>query len=116
MIAPMRSEVWWVRFDPSIGAEIQKIRTAVVVGVPTVGRLPLQIVVPITEWNPRYLAYPWMVHLPPTPTNGLSKESGADGFQVKSVSENRFQDRIGRLTDAQMEDIAAAVALCVGAS
>lgn len=115
MTAPMRGEVWWVRFDPSMGAEIQKTRTAVVVSVPGVGRLPLRVVVPITEWQARYASYPWMVNLPVSPKNGLSKESGADAFQVKSVSEGRFVNRLGSLTDAQLDDIAAAVALCVGA-
>jgi mRNA-degrading endonuclease toxin of MazEF toxin-antitoxin module len=43
------------------------------------------------------------------------KDSGADTFQVKSVSENRFLRRIGTVTSSQLDDIASAVALCVGA-
>jgi len=115
MTAPTRGEVWWVHFDPSTGAEIQKTRTAVVMSVPGLGRLPLRIVVPITEWQARYASYPWMVNLPVSTRNGLSKESADDAFQVKSVSEGRFGSRIGSLTDAQLEEIAAAIALCVGA-
>ena len=80
-----------------------------------VGRLRLKIVVPITEWKPTYASYPWFVHLGPTPTNGLTKESGADAFQVKSVSETRFLERLGELTPSQLDDIAIAVAICVGA-
>jgi mRNA-degrading endonuclease toxin of MazEF toxin-antitoxin module len=45
----------------------------------------------------------------------LAKDSGADAFQVKSVSENRFVRRIGTVTDDQMDEIAGAIALCVGA-
>jgi mRNA interferase MazF len=55
------------------------------------------------------------VHLIPTPFNGLTKESGADAFQVKSVSETRFLDRLGELTSSEMDDIANCIALCVGA-
>ena len=75
--------------------EIKKVRTAVVLSENAVGRLRLKIVAPITEWKPRYASYPWFVHLAPTPTNGLTKDSGADAFQVKSVSETRFLDRLG---------------------
>jgi len=53
--------------------------------------------------------------LAPTPTNGLTKDSGADAFQVKSISESRFIDRLGELTPSQLDDIANAIAICVGA-
>ena len=112
---PGRGEVWDVRFDPSVGAEMQKIRPAVVISENSIGRLPLRIVVPITDWKPSYGGYPWFVHLPANSTNGLSKDSGADAFQVKSVSTNRFVTSRGTLTDSQLDDIASAVALCVGA-
>ena len=112
---PSRGEVWDVRFDPSVGAEMQKIRPAVVVSEDSIGRLPLRIVVPITDWRPSFGGYPWFVHLPANSTNGLSKDSGADAFQVKSVSVNRFVTLRGTLTDSQLDDITSAVALCVGA-
>ena len=112
--SPIRGEVWRIRFDPAEGDEIKKARTAVVVSENAVGRLRLKIVVPITEWKPRYSSYPWFVHLAPTPTNGLTKDSGADAFQVKSVSETRFLHRLGELAVNQLDDIANAIAICVG--
>ncbi|MFO7906778.1 MAG: type II toxin-antitoxin system PemK/MazF family toxin [Pirellulaceae bacterium] len=111
---PRRGEVWDVDFDPPRGAEINKQRPAVVISEDAIGRLPLRIVVPITEWDSRYAGYPWFVHIAPTRGNGLSKKSGADAFQVKSVSEKRFVRRQGTLTAAQLDDIAAAIAICVG--
>jgi mRNA-degrading endonuclease toxin of MazEF toxin-antitoxin module len=47
-----------------------------------------------------------------SPTNGLTKDSGADAFQVKSVSESRFVRYVGLVTSAQLDDIASAVAMC----
>src|SRR5579862_1909236 len=114
MSAYLRGEVWSINFDPSIGSEVKKIRPAVVVNDPNIGRLPLRIVVPITSWDPRYSSYPWFVYLQPSPTNGLAKESGADAFAVKSISTQRFLSQMGRLTDNELEDIAAAIAICVG--
>jgi mRNA interferase MazF len=113
--APKRGEVWLVRFDPSTGAEIRKVRPAVIVSVDTVGRLPLRIVVPVTEWRPVYSGFPWFVYLPATVGAGLTKDSAADAFQVKSVSESRFVHRLGAVTAGQLDDIAGAVALCIGA-
>ena len=112
--APHRGEVWRIRFDPSEGDEIKKVRTSVVISENAMGRLRLKIVVPITEWNPRYASYPWFVCLTPTPINGLTKVSGADAFQVKSVSETRFLDKLGELTRGELDDVANAVAICIG--
>jgi len=112
---PSRGEIGLVDFDPSVGAEIRKKRPAVVVNLDTIGRLPLRIVVPVTDWKPTYQHLPWFVELPVSSQNGLSKDSAADCFQVKSVSESRFDRCIGVITTNQMDAIAAAIALCVGA-
>jgi mRNA interferase MazF len=77
-------EFWQVWFDPSVGAEIRKQRPAVVVNLDGIGRLPVRIVVPITDWQPAFASFAWFVFLPASPDNGLSKDSGADVFQVKS--------------------------------
>ena len=114
--APGRGEVWMVDFDPAVGAEIRKLRPAIVISVDAVGRLPLRLVVPATDWRPSYAGYPWFVELPASPRNGLSKHSGADAFQTKSISESRFVRRLGEVTAAQLDEIAEAIALCVGAS
>ena len=48
--SPNRGEIWLVRFDPSIGDEINKSRPAVVVSSQALTKLLLRIVVPITAW------------------------------------------------------------------
>src|SRR5438477_7897967 len=77
---PLRGEVWLIRFDPAEGDEIKKVRTAVVMSENAMGRLRLKIVVPITEWKSTYANYPWSVQITPTPTNGLTKDSGANCY------------------------------------
>jgi mRNA interferase MazF len=111
---PRRGEIWLVNFDPSVGAEIRKIRPAVVMSVDRVARLPLRVVVPLTDWKPQYIHYPWFVRISPTPSNRLTKDSGADAFQVKSVSENRFVQCLGNASAQEIDAIAAAIALVVG--
>lgn len=112
---PSRGEIWLIDFDPAVGAEIRKLRPALIMSVNTIGRLPLRMVVPITDWKPQYATYPWFVELPASPSNGLAKNSGADAFQAKSVSLSRFVRRLGTVTAAQLEEVASAIALCVGA-
>ena len=111
---PKRGEVWLVDFDPAVGAEIRKVRPAVVISMDTIGRLPLRMVVPITDWKPFYAGFPWFVKLPVSPDNGLVKDSGADCFQTKSISEGRFVQCLGEVTSQELDDIASAIALCVG--
>jgi mRNA interferase MazF len=112
---PSRGEIWLIDFDPSVGAEIRKIRPAVVISLDSIGSLPLRLIVPVTEWKPRFSALPWFTELRADPLNGLFKDSGADAFQVKSVSVARFVRRLGIVTAMQLEQISSRIALCVGA-
>jgi mRNA interferase MazF len=73
------------------------------------------LVVPLTDWKPQYAHFPWFVLIPASAANGLMKDSGADAFQTKSVSEARFVRLLGQLSANQLDDIASAIALCVGA-
>ncbi len=111
---PWRGEVWLVDFDPSVGAEIRKIRPAVVVSRNDAGRLPLRVVVPLTAWQEPFSSWPWMTKVEAKPANGLTKDSAADAFQVRSQSLDRFVSRLGTLTPSQLEKVAKAVAAVVG--
>lgn len=112
---PARGEVWMVAFDPSVGSETRKVRPALVVRLDSIDRLPLRLVVPITDWKPQYASYPWFTLLSPDAANGLTKDSGADAFQTKSVSLSRFVRPLGVVTAAQLDAVASGIALCVGA-
>lgn len=106
-----RGEVWRINLDPTVGAEIQKTRPAVIVNDNAVGVLPLKVIVPLTDWKGRFEVAPWMVRLEPDGVNGLVKTSAADAFQVRSLSQSRFLERLGALSDAQMASIAKALAV-----
>jgi mRNA-degrading endonuclease toxin of MazEF toxin-antitoxin module len=73
------------------------------------------MVVPITDWKPQFAGFPWFVLIPADSGNGLSKDSGADAFQTKSVSLTRFVRPLGTVSPVQLDAVASAVALCVGA-
>ncbi|MDP2414484.1 type II toxin-antitoxin system PemK/MazF family toxin [Daejeonella sp.] len=85
---------------------VHTIGPAVIVSADQLGKLPLSIIVPITDWKEHYSIAPWMIKLIATTQNGLSKTSSADCFQVRSVSQERFKQKIGYLRADQMEEIA----------
>lgn len=112
---PQRGQVWRVEFDPSRGAEIRKIRPAVVMSIREVGRLPLRVIVPLTGWQPTFTNAPWLVRIEPDTSTGLDKTSAADAFQIHSFAFERFVEQIGELTPEQMQEIAGVIAKVVGA-
>lgn len=104
-----QGEIWYINLDPTIGAEIKKTRPAVIVNDNALGKLPLKIIVPVTDWKERYEIAPWMVNLLPDKDNNLSKESAADCFQVRSLSESRFIKKIGKIGSKQFDEIKEAL-------
>ena len=100
-----RGEVWEVNLDPTIGAEIKKVRPCVIVNRDALARLSLKIIVPITEWKEGLARAPWHVFIEANAQNGLSKDSSADTYQVRSVSEARLVTRLGEISDQVMEEI-----------
>lgn len=106
-----RGEVWLINLDPTIGAEIQKTRPVVIVSSDAIGILPLRVIIPLTDWKDRYTRAAWMVQIAPHAENGLSKLSGADTFQIRSVSTARFIRKIGKLSEAEINCMIEAIGL-----
>ncbi len=112
-VLPDYGEIWLVDFRPTMGAEISKVRPAAVVSIAEAGILPLKMVVPITDWKEHYSQLSWFTKLQPVGTNGLSKVSGANAFQCKSISLLRFQKQIGTLKPLEMKNIVAGIEACI---
>lgn len=106
-----RGDVWLINVDPTVGSESRKTRPAVIVNDDAIGTLPLKVIVPIMEWQPRYAVAPWLVRLAPDPENGLDKSSAADAFQTRSVSQTRFVRQLGKVSARTIQDISKALAL-----
>ncbi|MCP9234759.1 type II toxin-antitoxin system PemK/MazF family toxin [Lewinella sp. JB7] len=97
-----RGEIWLINLDPTIGAEISKKRPALILNEDGVGRLPLRVIAPITNWKAHYHLVPWMLRLPSDEVSGLDKESSADMFQTRSISTKRMISKLGEATPPQM--------------
>ena len=100
-----QGEIWLINLDPTLGAEINKTRPAIIVNDNSLGKLPLKIIIPLTDWKDRYEVASWMVNIKPDNLNNLLKESSADCFQIRSISEERFIKKIGRISSKNLTDI-----------
>ena len=110
-----RGEVWLVNLDPTVGAEMQKTRPVVIISSDLMGKLPLRVVVPLTDWKEHYARAPWMLKVEPDLQNGIEKTSSIDCYQVRSISEQRFSRRLGRLPDGAIEELVKRVWLVLTA-
>lgn len=110
---PKRSEIWLVNLNPTIGAEIQKTRPAVIISSDYIGKLPLKLVVPITDWKPYFIANLWHIRINASPENGLSKPSSADVLQTRSVDIQRFVRKPGSLAESDLQEITRALAAVI---
>ena len=84
-------------------------RPAIIVNDDRLGKLPLKIIVPITDWKNRYDIAPWMVKTEPNATNGLTKTSAADCFQIRSLSQERLIKKLGYIDETTLSEIKEAV-------
>lgn len=108
---PRRGQIWQVNLEPTIGSEIRKARPCVVISSDTFSRIPVRLVVPLTEWkDAKHQGRAWVVRVEPTRWNGLDKVDAADPLQARciSVDAQRFLKFIGQLDADLVDEIASA--------
>ncbi len=104
-------EIYWVNLDPAIGDEIKKRRPVIVVNGGHDKHLRLAIVVPVTAWSPYWDRNPFFISLEPDSNNGLRKKSAVDCFQIRAISHNRFVEKIGNISNDEIDLIKKSIAL-----
>ena len=109
-----QGEIWLVDLNPTVGAEMQKVRPALIININDLGKLPLKIIVPITDWKERYHIAPWMLKIIPSVINGLNKESAIDCFQIRCVAQERLIKKTGCITLDELEEIKNKIAVVIG--
>ena len=109
-----RGEIWLVDLDPTIGAEMNKTRPALIISDNGLGKLPLKVIVPITGWKEHYSIAPWMIKIEPNADNGLKKISSIDCFQIRSVSKDRLTEKIGEVASDKINKVQEGILKILG--
>jgi len=104
-------EIYCVNLDPAIGDEIKKRRPVIVVNGGHDKHLRLAIVVPVTAGSPYWDRNPFFISLEPDSNNGLQKKSAVDCFQIRAISHNRFVEKIGNISNDEIDLIKKSMAL-----
>jgi len=113
IIRPRRGEIYLVNLDPTIGAEIQKTRPALVVQNDIANRhSPITRVAAITSQFDDPL-YPTEV-LVESPEGGLAIRSVVLLNQVRSIDTRRLIKHTGKLSPATMEQVDRAILISFG--
>lgn len=103
-----RGEIWWVNFDPSIGGEIQKQRPAVLVSNDVSNKyLNRAQVVPVTSKVDKL--YPSEAYI-----TVAGKQGKAMADQLATVSKQRLFKTIGRVSEAEIQEIEKAIRIQLG--
>ena len=110
---PERGDIWLVGFDPTVGSEIRKTRPAVVVSSDAIGRLPVKLVAPVTEWKEHYAGNIWHVRIDLDLQNGLTKTSAVDSLQIRGMDRQRFVRKLGKVSSTTLEEIVMAIAAVI---
>lgn len=113
MSTPKRGEVYLVNFDPTLGAEIQKTRPALILQNDIANRhSPITIVAAISSKFEEPL-YPTEV-LISAPEGGLSVDSVALLNQLRSIDRRRLVRRLGAVQPATMAKVERSLQISLG--
>jgi mRNA interferase MazF len=96
---PSRGEVWWVRLDPSQGSEIAKTRPCVILSANVLNERRRTVVVVPFSTSP-HACPPLLV-----PVRCGGRDAVAVVDQVRAVSKQRLETRIGELSSGRLEAI-----------
>jgi mRNA interferase MazF len=107
-----RGEIRWVKLDPTIGAEIQKTRSCLILQNDTMNQYgQLTIAIP---FRPGTKQAPYVVNVAASSSNGLDKDRFLDVAQIRSIDGQRVLGLVGILEANYWQQIQDALSIVCG--
>jgi mRNA interferase MazF len=107
-----RGEIRWVSLDPTVGAEIRKTRSCLILQNDVMNQYgQLTIVLP---FRPGQKRAPYVVNVVASAGNGLDQDRFIDVAQIRSVDGQRVLGLLGLLEDFYWPEIKSALDLVSG--
>jgi mRNA interferase MazF len=107
-----RGEIRWVSLDPTVGAEIRKTRSCLILQTDVMNQYgQLTVVLP---FRPGHKQAPYIVNVTASAENGLDQDRFIDVAQVRSVDGQRVLGLQGRLEDRYWPQIQTALDIVCG--
>jgi len=102
-IAVKQRTIYWANLNPTKGSEQAGKRPVVVISGNTMNEhLPVCIVCPLSS----QIKYPdTCTTLKKSGTNNLKQDSEVITFQVRTISSDRLEGKIGTITGAELRDV-----------
>lgn len=107
-----RGEIRWVSLDPTIGAEIRKTRSCLILQNEVMNQYgQLTVILPFRLGAKKA---PYVVNVTASKINGLDQDRFLDLGQIRSVDGRRIGDRQGQLEETYWPQIQAGLNIVLG--
>lgn len=100
-----KGEIWIVELPFKNGREQRGKRPCIILGDSKIGMI---ITIPLTS-NLQALRFPYTVEIKKSVQNGLEADSIALVFQIQSLDQRRFKNKIGTLEKSYIDKISSMV-------
>lgn len=112
MPKPKRCDVFLVNLDPTIGSEIKKTRSAVIIQNDIGNQYsPATIIAPLTSGEKS--VYPVEVEIK-APEGGINNNSLILLNQIRTIDQQRLVKKLGKINPATIEKINKAIMISLG--
>jgi mRNA interferase MazF len=101
-----RGDIWLVNFDPTVGSEIKKTRPAIILSTQPFNRLRRTLVVVPLSTTHDQTEFPLLIAI-----RSSGRPAVAVVDQIKAAAKERFIQKIGVASPAELEQISDALAM-----
>jgi len=108
-----RGELWWVDWSPGRGSEQAGRRPALVIQTEAANRNARYPNVIVAAVSTKGRDLPFHLQLEPSAENGLAQVCFAKCEQIFTVSKERLERRLGRISASQLEAVGRALKMVV---